>query len=114
MILDWIAVGMLAGAFLSALFGRSIIEQGPEKLFNTTVVFNPDGGELVLDTAAMLTLLDRTSRNVERNVAARPLNGQRISPEPCRKLEQIPHLGIVCAGHADFAIVNIHSVKARF
>jgi deaminated glutathione amidase len=27
--------------------GGSIIEQGPEKLFNTTVVFNPDGTELV-------------------------------------------------------------------
>ena len=26
--------------------GGSIIEQGPEKLFNTTVVFNPDGTEL--------------------------------------------------------------------
>ena len=26
--------------------GGSIIEQGPEKLFNTTVVFNPDGSEL--------------------------------------------------------------------
>jgi len=28
------------------LHGGSIIEQGPEKLFNTTVVFNPDGIEL--------------------------------------------------------------------
>ena len=26
--------------------GGSIIEQGPEKLFNTTVVFNPDGSEI--------------------------------------------------------------------
>jgi predicted amidohydrolase len=26
--------------------GGSIIEQGPEKLFNTTVVFNPDGAEI--------------------------------------------------------------------
>jgi predicted amidohydrolase len=28
------------------IHGGSIIEQGPEKLFNTTVVFNPDGTEL--------------------------------------------------------------------
>ena len=28
------------------LHGGSMIEQGPEKLFNTTVVFNPDGTEL--------------------------------------------------------------------
>jgi deaminated glutathione amidase len=28
------------------LHGGSIIEQGPEKLFNTTVVFNPDGTEM--------------------------------------------------------------------
>jgi deaminated glutathione amidase len=28
------------------MHGGSIIEQGPEKLFNTTVVFNPDGTEL--------------------------------------------------------------------
>ena len=35
-----------ARATKTHVHGGSIIEQGPEKLFNTTVVFNPDGTEI--------------------------------------------------------------------
>jgi nitrilase len=35
-----------ARATRTVVHGGSIIEKGPEKLFNTTVVFNPDGTEL--------------------------------------------------------------------